>query len=1064
MELQQQQQQQQQQSDTATSTTSNSTTSSNNNSSTATTPRASVARWFQWRGREYEVAIGRRYRLSLQLLDDVEVTVRFGLAIAGVAALLQFMPTEQLAARFPVPLQLGIVIPIIFLAPFLGTAIGNSLSWVAGALVGCALAIATIEALGPTRADEPSGVALAALLFVVVFVFVYHGTSISFIKSSTITYCDLLIPWYSDIKDPTATVPGPYNFLLTIRTPWLSLAVALAALALPLPQFGWPWLLPLPRMALPKVLTGAHKAADMVAGVFGELARRHELGDSGMLQLDEFGQRLLVRIENTERMLHELQGMMELAGRWEPLLSWPAPRLGSYVSSLCGGGLYGSTLRVGNLEAVISNLLLLCFLQRNHIEVMRRRADPASTAAWSRAMAPDLLAHLEHLATNVSQLLRERSVLHTLSPQYDRSSAATAERQRLEAETLELVSSLSHHMREHVAETLDETNAADREIAFHCNALVRLSIMASTAVTIARLASEPPIGPSFAERAFSWLTDYLRYLKGGVANAFRLVTLRESPRKYLVHRHRRLAGSFLVSLAVLLSSLFVLIDKLRTNVPTGTGVVTNTLILMDRDLWASNLVDGEQRLAGTALAIAACYWLSALWPNGNTLGSYLFIVAYCVVARYIQCNPRWNQLCFSFETALFMILYQNVPVRSNTVSPSISSNAISTALSVGIITLVNSLWPIRSRSLIRSRIHKNVKDHLIPLVHASIPPSSLRRVEQETVAALAAASGSTVMASEHDSMTDVTKKKKKKHKAELKLPPEVLIDRQTRCTAQQELLIKEAALEPLLLRTNFPEPEFTAIVAQQRRLAAALTPLFLIGDMLAAAIKDENLLQLSNSNYANRSGSGSGSADAGININSNQGIDDSSNSGGTEMDESSAAIAQKPHGHHAVQELTQEDIVAIECEPSSAARHTLSVYSLPTLSPGPSTSALAFLDIEPFLELAAAMCDRLDAVAVATKRKELTRLPEKRLYHSFLNFTAQFKSAVRTGRLPPSVSPLLYAFVHQIRVAVFEIEPLCSTLDRLHECKAFMNMQPAIPIFVLPTIRSRTGYRDVHQV
>jgi len=970
-------------------------------------PSPPSAAWFSCMGTEYEIVIGRRYRISLQLLDDLEVTLRFGLAIAGAAAILQFLPSSQLQSHFPLSFFIGIVVAIVFVAPpFLGTAIANSLSWVCGSLVGCSFAIITIEVLGPTRADNPSPVALGFIIFFVVFLLVYHGTSVVFRRSSTIIYCVFLMLWYSDIKNSAATVPGPYDFFLMVRTSWLGLAFALAALAVPLPQLGWPPLLPMPRMALPKVLMGTFKAADILAGVFVELARGYELGDSSLF-LDEYGHRLLIRIENTERMLQGLQGLIGAAGRWEPFLSWPAPRLVSFISSCCGGGIFGSTLRLGNIGAVISNLLLMCLLQRNHINVMLRRADPTATAPWSRAMAPNMLADLEQLAVNVSSLLRQRSVLHTLSPLYDRSTEATQERERIETETLDLVSSLTRHMREHVAETLDETNAAAREIAFHCNALVRLSVMASTAVTIARVASEPPIGPPFAARVIEWLLEYLRFLKGGVTHAFRLVTLRSSPRKFIVHRHRRLAGSLLVSSAVVVACLFFLIDTLRRNVPTGFGVVTNTLILMDRDMWAANMQAGEQRLAGTALAIAGSFWLTSLWPNGDQVGIFLFIIAYCVVARFIQCNARWTQMAYSFQTALFLILFRSGSIAKGNVTTSATANAIATTLGVGIVVLANLVWPIRSRTLIRPRIFKNLMEHFIPLVQASIPPPSLR-VEQPTQPAT----------------NDQAEVKRPK------LPPAALIGKLAHSTAQQEELIKEAGLEPLILRAPFPEPEFAAVLAQQRRLAAALTPLSRIGDMLAAAIKEEN---------ERRS-----------------------------LDEPSSSKA------HKFVDLGDEQanlaaIVVLDQDEDPAATSSSSSYSLPSLSPPheqpppplSTSSSLLYLSLDPFLDISKVICERLRAIAIATKRKELTHLPSKRLYHSFLDFTVHLKSAVSSGELPPSVSPLLYAFAYQIRVAVFEIDSLRHAVDRLYESKTFLNLQPAIPFFALPAIRTRQKHASV---
>ena len=963
-------------------------------------PSPPSAAWFSCMGTEYEIVIGRRYRISLQLLDDLEVTLRFGLAIAGAAAILQFLPSSQLQSHFPLSFFIGIVVAIVFVAPpFLGTAIANSLSWVCGSLVGCSFAIITIEVLGPTRADNPSPVALGFIIFFVVFLLVYHGTSVTFRRSSTIVYCLFLALWYSDIKN-SATVPGPYDFFLMVRTSWLGLAFALAALAVPLPQLGWPPLLPMPRMALPKVLMGTFKAADILAGVFVELARGYELGDSSLF-LDEYGHRLLIRIENTERMLQGLQGLIGAAGRWEPFLSWPAPRLVSFISSCCGGGIFGSTLRLGNIGAVISNLLLMCLLQRNHINVMLRRADPTATAPWSRAMAPNMLADLEQLAVNVSSLLRQRSVLHTLSPLYDRSTEATQERERIETETLDLVSSLTRHMREHVAETLDETNAAAREIAFHCNALVRLSVMASTAVTIARVASEPPIGPPFAARVIEWLLEYLRFLKGGVTHAFRLVTLRSSPRKFIVHRHRRLAGSLLVSSAVVVACLFFLIDTLRRNVPTGFGVVTNTLILMDRDMWAANMQAGEQRLAGTALAIAGSFWLTSLWPNGDQVGIFLFIIAYCVVARFIQCNARWTQMAYSFQTALFLILFRSGSIAKGNVTTSATANAIATALGVALVALANLVWPIRSRTLIRPRIFKNLMEHFIPLVQASIPPPSLR-VEQPTQPAT----------------NDQAEVKRPK------LPPAALIGKLAHSTAQQEELIKEAGLEPLILRAPFPEPEFAAILAQQRRLAAALTPLSRIGDMLAAVIKDEEERRQSEaSNDADKVLSSLGA------------------------------------------ETQLAAIVVLDQDEDPAATSSSSTYSLLTPSSTPQLhrdltySTLPNLTLDPFFELASEICERLRAIAIATKRKELTHLPSKRLYHSFLDFTVHLKSAVSSGELPPSVSPLLYAFAYQIRVAVFEIDSLRHAVDRLYESKTFLNLQPAIPFFALPAIRTRHAHQ-----
>jgi len=978
-------------------------------------PPSIATPWFKFRGTEYEIVIGRRYRISLQLLDDLDVTLRFGLAIAAAAAILQFLPSSQLQSHFPLPLLIGIVVAVIFVAPpFLGTAIANSLSWVCGSLVGCSFVIITTKVLG---SDNPSPVALGFIIFFVVFLLVYHGTSVTFRRSSTIVYCLFLALWYSDIKN-SATVPGPYDFFLMVRTSWLGLAFSLAALAVPLPQLGWPPLLPMPRMALPKVLMGTFKAADILAGVFVELARGYELGDSSLF-LDEYGHRLLIRIENTERMLQGLQGLIGAAGRWEPFLSWPAPRLVSFISSCCGGGIFGSTLRLGNIGAVISNLLLMCLLQRNHINVMLRRADPTATAPWSRAMAPNMLADLEQLAVNVSSLLRQRSVLHTLSPLYDRSTEATQERERIETETLDLVSSLTRHMREHVAETLDETNAAAREIAFHCNALVRLSVMASTAVTIARVASEPPIGPPFAARVIEWLLEYLRFLKGGVTHAFRLVTLRSSPRKFIVHRHRRLAGSLLVSSAVVVACLFFLIDTLRRNVPTGFGVVTNTLILMDRDMWAANMQAGEQRLAGTALAIAGSFWLTSLWPNGDQVGIFLFIIAYCVVARFIQCNARWTQMAYSFQTALFLILFRSGSIAKGNVTTSATANAIATTLGVGIVVLANLVWPIRSRTLIRPRIFKNLMEHFIPLVQASIPPPSLR-VEQ--VMPASALPDFDKEGSQEEQEEQQQSKAKQAKKA--KLPPAALIGKLAHSTAQQEELIKEAGLEPLILRAPFPEPEFAAILAQQRRLAAALTPLSRIGDMLAAVIKDEEERRQSEaSNDADKVLSSLGA------------------------------------------ETQLAAIVVLDQDEDPAATSSSSTYSLLTPSSTPQLhrdltySTLPNLTLDPFFELASEICERLRAIAIATKRKELTHLPSKRLYHSFLDFTVHLKSAVSSGELPPSVSPLLYAFAYQIRVAVFEIDSLRHAVDRLYESKTFLNLQPAIPFFALPAIRTRHAHQ-----
>ena len=720
----------------------------------------------------------RKRRIRFDFLDDLDVSIRYLFLIASCTALVLYVPEDILDDQFPGSFLMGITASLVFISPWFGSSANVALSWNIGAGFGVVFAWFTVLILGTSTektseevltdcgttqiiegsVGHPSAVGLGFIIFIVNFLFVYVSVSPIWAKGGTVMYNVLILLWFAAIKNPlTDQVMDINSFYLIARTSAIGTVLGVLFTAIPTPRWiSRPRYLLSPRLAIPVAREKLRIAAEELEVAFTGLTKEYQNNDIQRMR-DESLSQYDVLIENADRLISEAQALLGSSGKWEPIIDCTPLKYEMLIE-------YASLL---DLLSIQLTTLLHVFNDRAKNSIVLQ----LFPVQWNEIDDEELFKILDSILTTVHNIFN--NVRNT-----NRTEEVLNHRLELD---MELV-------RQKVAAVcgsiviFDKPTPLSREQVYHCNCLWKIHNISRTILSINDLFLRPK-GVSYFRRLLDWPLDFYYIWKKSLKETFvdLLIKRKISFRSWLFHRHTIFAGSFQIAMAALIGSLFVLIPDLREDIPSGFAIVTTATLVMDRDNPGSQFAKGESRLTGTALAVGGAFVISALFPNGDSVGILLFLSAYAFIARFIQCNPKFYYISFSFMVTIFAILFEvSAAPLFSMVSSSTNGRATATTLGVVIASLCNVLWPIRSRALIRHRISKYLYEDVVPLAIRIFDIYNLDEIDNDDV---------------HDIASKANRK-----------------------TAEHRQLIENASLEPILWRDPFMDGPFRHVVNSQRKM------------------------------------------------------------------------------------------------------------------------------------------------------------------------------------------------------------------------------------------------------
>lgn len=598
---------------------------------------------------------------------------------------------------------MGITAALIFLNPYFGAAWSSTLSFAFGSYVGVLAAWVVTQILGTqtimiTNLDDPyqpkigwegdpSPVGTGILLFIGNFLIAYVAASFMWIKGAHIIFNVLILIWYAQMKNPFAEKLDFLDFSKIGRTAVFGCVVGIIWLVVPFPKWHSPVRgTPASRYSIPVILDQLRGASQELEHVFTSLVMVYQQLENHSL-LDSLIPQLEVILSTAESKLKVAASLLGSSAQWEPVLSpyW---------------------LKFSSIQKYYATLDLMVIQCRALLVTMKNPLP--GNYKWD-AIDDELLILLTELSDLASKSMQAGRKHFSASTNF--RSAIELQLQRIREKMGTIFQDIT--IEPHITEE-------GKQRAYECNCLWKLYNISTSIISLEHILANPS-GPGFFSRGiFDWGFLYLEMWKASLREIHRVLCCKESFRKFCNRRYTWFIGSLQISIAALIGALFVLITHLRERIPSGYVVVATIVIIMDRDNYSTQFSKGENRLTGTALAIAGAFFISALWPDGNDWAILIVVSIYGGISRFIQCNPLYSYTMFSFMVVLFGVLFEISPdpIKVHVIS---STNGRGTATAIGVVIacFCNLLWPFRGRSLIRYQFAKNQLKNLLPLIQGT---------------------------------------------------------------------------------------------------------------------------------------------------------------------------------------------------------------------------------------------------------------------------------------------------------------------------------------------------------
>ena len=655
----------------------------------------------------------QKFILRFGLLDDFDIAIRYALCVFVTLCFMHYTPQDFLDSHLPGNTMFGTVSAILFMTPYIGSSVSSSLSWIMGSFVAVFFTFIVTSILGTdthhffytSLADcsidevesighvgNPSAVGMGAMLLILNFSIPYFGMSNIWVKSTAIFTNLYLLLWFATMKNPQSAekLDCWYFFKVSVSS-FIGLAFANFFIFLPLPRWDvTPKGIIGPKMAISRSKEHLRMASIKLSAAFKQVIESYQIDNSHIIR-EQSLMRTRAILVSAQRHLDECNVYLNAGAQWEP-------------------SLFPSSMRY---QTIIEYESLLRLLTKQLFSVLLTFKVRAETIPFRHTWHWKAIENLFPLLDKIENL-----VYHTLK-------SHRGLRMSLNQNNIEQLNVHMAVLRAELSQIFDfikidtDLNEMDREKAFHCNCLWKIHNICSTIISINDTLSHPK-GVYYPRRLLVWITEYFVHWWNSFYDILLLVTCRQSLRKFIFHRQRYFGASVQIAIAALLGSLFVLIDDLREKIPTAYAIVTTAVTVMDRDNPGSQFVKFEARLSGTALSIGAAFIISTFWPDGSSIGSIFLISALALIARYVQCSPKYSYMPYAFMVTLFSILFQITPNHYySDVITATNSRATATTISIALAAICNILWPIRCRQLIRHRIVRNITNHFIPLINGT---------------------------------------------------------------------------------------------------------------------------------------------------------------------------------------------------------------------------------------------------------------------------------------------------------------------------------------------------------
>lgn len=659
-------------------------------------------------------------RIRYGLLDDFDIAIRYVLCMASILSIILFTSEDALKEYLPGNFLIGITASLIFITPFVGSAMTNCLSWIFGAFTGCFIAWLTTLILGTSTETilvqsselcsieiitqegaigNPNEIVLGIIIFLVNFSLNYFSVSPIWAKAGGICFNVFTLLWFVSMKNPLAVKLNGYDFYQITQTTIIGVLFGLLFLMIPLPRWnGSVYGFPYPRLTYPVVKKKLSEASKELEELYVFFNKEYQDNHFQRLQEESHAQ-YQVKLLIAQELIKEAKKLLHSSVKWEPLFT-------------CSSLSYSMLLEYAdNLHLLSVQLTSILILFKDRIK--KKPPKQYENTEWEEICNAELHDHLNHLQDGVIKILS--SIRKGKNIEEKNSHVVEVQLELLRLTVADIYKDI---------EISDRLSTIGREHSYHCNCLWKFHNISKTILTFNDIFLHPK-GKHFFRRWLDWPIEYVQIWRDSFHEFFvSLLWKRDiSFKTFIVHRHRIFAGSFQIGLAAIVGSLFVLISHLRENIPSGFAIVLSAILIMDRDNPGSQFAKGEARLSGTALAVGGSFIITAFFRDdqysiGYKLGIFFFVCFYSFLARFIQCNPKYSYLSFSFMVTLFSILFEVSPnaVYSNVIN-STNGRATATTLGVVIASFCNVLWPIRSRMILKHQIAKNIYSYISILDH-----------------------------------------------------------------------------------------------------------------------------------------------------------------------------------------------------------------------------------------------------------------------------------------------------------------------------------------------------------